>query len=56
MADLTQIARDVVEALKASDWERTKALMTPDYLFFDMLTLLTQVGAIPGQSAESAGA
>ncbi len=24
--------------------------------YFDMLSLLTQIGAIPGQSAESAGA
>ena len=38
MADLTKIAREVVEAFNASDWERTKALMTPDYLYDEVGT------------------
>ncbi len=38
MADLTNIAREVVEAFNASDWERTKALMTPDYLYNEVGT------------------
>ena len=148
MADLTSIAREAVEAFNASDWERSREIVTPDYVYnelgtqrriegpdavieamkgwkramsdaagtvtnasasgntvtlevtweathdgplegpmgtipasgnrqvtpsawiftfegekikesrhyFDMMTLLTQIGAIPGQSAESAGA
>ena len=38
MADLTQIAREAVEAFNVSDWERTKALMTPDYLYNELGT------------------
>ena len=38
MADLTNIAREVVDAFNASDWERTKALMTPDYLYNEVGT------------------
>ncbi len=38
MADLTEIAREVVEAFNASDWERTRALMTPDYLYNEVGT------------------
>ncbi len=38
MADLTKIAREVVEAFNASDWERTEALMTPDYLYNEVGT------------------
>ena len=28
MADITNLAREAVEAFNVSDWERTKALMT----------------------------
>ncbi len=38
MADLVKIAREVVEAFNASDWERTRALMTPDYLYNEVGT------------------
>ena len=38
MADLTKIAREAVEAFNASDWERTKALMTPDYVYNEVGT------------------
>ena len=38
MADLTNIARGVVEAFNASDWEGTKALMTPDYVYNEVGT------------------
>ncbi len=38
MADLTAIAREVVEAFNASDWERTRALMTSDYLYKELGT------------------
>ncbi len=38
MADLTEVAREVVEAFNASDWERTRALMTPDYLYNEVGT------------------
>ncbi len=33
MADLTSIAREAVEAFNASDWERSKAIVTPDYVY-----------------------
>ncbi len=33
MADLASIAREAVEAFNASDWERSKAIMTPDYVY-----------------------
>ena len=33
MADITNLAREAVEAFNVSDWERTKALMTPDYVY-----------------------
>ena len=38
MADLAKIAREAVDAFNASDWERTKALMTPDYLYNEVGT------------------
>ncbi len=38
MADLTMIAREAVEAFNVSDWERTKALMTPDYVYNEVGT------------------
>ncbi len=38
MANLTKIAREAVEAFNASDWERTKALMTPDYVYNEVGT------------------
>jgi steroid delta-isomerase-like uncharacterized protein len=38
MADLAKIAREAVEAFNASDWERTKALVTPDYLYNEVGT------------------
>ena len=38
MADLTAIAREAIEAFNASDWERTKAIMTPDYLYNEVGT------------------
>ncbi len=36
--DLIKIAREVVDAFNTSDWERTKALMTPDYLYNEVGT------------------
>jgi len=38
MADLTSIAREAVEAFNASDWERSKAIMTPDYVYDELAT------------------
>lgn len=38
MADLTSIAREAVEAFNASDWERSKAIMTPDYVYNELGT------------------
>jgi steroid delta-isomerase-like uncharacterized protein len=38
MADLAKIAREAVDAFNASDWERTKALVTPDYLYNEVGT------------------
>ena len=38
MADLTSIAREAVEAFNASDWERSKAIMTPDYVYTELGT------------------
>ena len=38
MANLTKIARETVEAFNASDWERTKELMTPDYVYNEVGT------------------
>ena len=38
MADLTNIAREAVEAFNVSDWERTKAILTPDYLYNEVGT------------------
>lgn len=38
MADLTTIAREAVEAFNASDWERFKAIMTPDYVYNEVGT------------------
>ena len=38
MADLTTIAREAVEAFNASDWERTKAIMTHDYVYNEVGT------------------
>ena len=38
MADLVKIAREAVDAFNASDWERTRALMTPDYLYNEVGT------------------
>ena len=38
MADLTNLAREAVEAFNTSDWERTKALMTPDYIYNEIGT------------------
>ena len=31
--DLIKIAREAVDAFNDSDWERTKAIMTPDYIY-----------------------
>ena len=36
--DLIKIAREAVDAFNKSDWERTKALMTPDYLYNEVGT------------------
>ncbi len=36
--DLIKIAREVVDAFNTSDWERTEALMTPDYLYNEVGT------------------
>ncbi len=36
--DLIKIAREVVDAFNTSDWERSKALMTPDYLYNEVGT------------------
>ncbi len=38
MADLIEIAREAVEAFNSSDWERTKAIVTPDYVYNEMGT------------------
>ena len=38
MADLIEIAREAVEAFNASDWERSKAIMTPDYVYNELGT------------------
>ena len=38
MADITNLAREAVEAFNVSDWERTKALMTPDYVYNEVAT------------------
>ena len=38
MADLTSIAREAVEAFNASDWERSKAIVTPDYVYNELGT------------------
>jgi steroid delta-isomerase-like uncharacterized protein len=38
MADLAKIAREAVDAFNASDWERTKALIAPDYLYNEVGT------------------
>ncbi len=38
MADLTSIAREAVEAFNASDWERSKAILTPDYVYNELGT------------------
>jgi steroid delta-isomerase-like uncharacterized protein len=38
MADLAKIAREAVDAFNASDWERTKALVTADYLYNEVGT------------------
>ncbi len=38
MADLASIAREAVEAFNASDWERSKAIMTPDYVYNELGT------------------
>jgi steroid delta-isomerase-like uncharacterized protein len=38
MADLAKIAREAVDAFNASDWERTKALVTSDYLYNEVGT------------------
>jgi steroid delta-isomerase-like uncharacterized protein len=38
MADLTTIALEAVEAFNASDWERSKALVTSDYVYNEVGT------------------
>ncbi len=38
MADLASIAREAVEAFNASDWERSKAILTPDYVYNELGT------------------
>lgn len=38
MADLIEVAREAVEAFNASDWERSKAIMTPDYVYNEVAT------------------
>ena len=38
MADITNLAREAVEAFNTSDWERTKSLMTSDYLYNEVAT------------------
>ncbi len=38
MADLIEIAREVVGAFNASDWERSRALMTPDSVYNEVGT------------------
>ena len=38
MADLTSIAREAVDAFNASDWERSKAILTPDYVYTELGT------------------
>jgi len=38
MADLASIAREAVEAFNASDWDRTKAILTPDYVYNELGT------------------
>ncbi len=38
MADLTSIAREAVEAFNASDWKRTRAILTPDYVYNELGT------------------
>lgn len=36
--DLIKIAREAVDAFNKSDWERTKAIMTPDYVYNEVGT------------------
>jgi steroid delta-isomerase-like uncharacterized protein len=38
MADLTSIAREAVEAFNTSDWERSKAILAPDYVLNELGT------------------
>ena len=38
MADLTSIAREAVDAFNASDWERSKAIVTSDYVYNELGT------------------
>ncbi len=38
MADLASIAREAVEAFNASDWDRSKAIVTPDYVLNELGT------------------
>ena len=38
MADLASIAREAVEAFNASDWDRSKAILTPDYVYNELGT------------------
>ena len=36
--DIIKIAREAVDAFNKSDWERTKAIMTPDYIYNEVGT------------------
>ncbi len=38
MADITTLAREAVEAFNTSDWDRTRAITTPDYLYHEVGT------------------